>query len=122
MVTEDDVRRLSLSLPGVVEKPSYGTVGFRVHDRLFARMRPEGDAVVLWCDDVDEKAALIASEPTKSFSTPHYDGHPTVLVRLSALEEGELWEVTSDSWRARAPQRLREQLEEFPPSRPAPPV
>jgi hypothetical protein len=120
MVTEDDVRRLSLSLPGVAEKPSYGTPGFRVRDRLFARMRPEGDAVVLWCDNVDEKAALIASDPTKFFSTPHYDGHPTVLVRLSELEEDELWEVISDSWRARAPQKLREQLEDSPPP-PLPP-
>ncbi len=118
MVTEDDVRRLALSLPGVVEKPSYGTPGFRVNDRLFTRMRPEGEAVVLWCDDVDEKAALIASDPTKFFSTPHYDGHPTVLARLSELEEGELWELISDSWRVRAPQKLREQLGDSSPPPP----
>jgi hypothetical protein len=71
-------------------------------------MRPEGDALVLWCDDVDEKAALIASEPTTFFSTPHHDRHPTVLIRLSELEADELWEVLSDSWRVRAPQKLRE--------------
>lgn len=34
MVTEDDVRRIALSLPATTEKPSYGTPGFRVKDKL----------------------------------------------------------------------------------------
>jgi len=37
MVTDDDVRRLALALPETVERPSYGTPGFRVKDKLFAR-------------------------------------------------------------------------------------
>ncbi len=36
MVTEDDVRRIAQSLPETTEKPSYGTPGFRVKDKLFA--------------------------------------------------------------------------------------
>jgi hypothetical protein len=107
MATEDDVRRLAVSLPEVVEKPSYGTPGFRVRNRLFARIRPEGDAVVVWCEDVHEKAVLVAADPEKFFSTPHYDGHPTVLVRLSEIMPDELWEILADSWRIRAPQSLR---------------
>ena len=47
MVSEDDVRRAALALPETVEKPSYGSPGFRVRDRLFARIRPEGDSVVV---------------------------------------------------------------------------
>ena len=31
-VTEDDVRRIALSLPVTTEKPSYGTAGFRVKE------------------------------------------------------------------------------------------
>ena len=30
------------------------------------------------------------SEPEKFFTTPHYDGHPTVLVRFGAVDEREL--------------------------------
>jgi hypothetical protein len=30
MITEDDIRRIALSLPATTEKPSYGTPGFRV--------------------------------------------------------------------------------------------
>jgi len=42
MITEDDVRRIALSLPATSERPSYGTPGFRVRDRAFARIRETG--------------------------------------------------------------------------------
>ncbi len=110
MVTEADVRRIALSLPATTEKPSYGTPGFRVKDKLFARLREEGDVLVVWCEDLGEKAALIAAEPDKFFTTPHYDGHPTVLVRLGAVDATELRELLTDAWRARAPKRLAGEL------------
>jgi hypothetical protein len=105
-VTEDDVRRAALSLPATTEKPSYGTPGFRVKDKLFARVREEGDVLVVWCWDLGEKEALIASEPKKFFTTPHYDGHPTVLVRFGAVDENEMRELLTESWRIRAPNKL----------------
>jgi hypothetical protein len=108
MVTEDDVRRIALSLPATTEKFSYGMPGFRVKDRLFARIREEGDVLVLWCSDGGEKLALIESEPEKFFTTPHYDGHPLVLVRFGAVDLVELEELLTDAWRVRAPARLRE--------------
>jgi hypothetical protein len=108
MVTEDDVRAAALALPETTEKPSYGTPGFRVKDKLFARIREEGDVLVVWCEDVGEKEALIASDPVKFFTTPHYDGHPTVLVRFEAVDVDELTELLTDSWRIRAPRRVRE--------------
>lgn len=110
MVTEDDVRRLALSLPETIEKPSYGTPGFRVKDRLFARMRDEGDLLVVWCWDLDEKQVLIESEPDKFCTVAHYDGHPMVLVRLEAVELDELEEVLTESWRIRAPAKVAAQL------------
>jgi hypothetical protein len=111
MVTEDDVRRVALSLPATTEKPSYGTPGFRVKDKLFARIREEGDVLVVWVGDLGEKEALIASEPDKFFTTPHYDGHPTVLVRFGAVEVDELTELLTDAWHIRAPMRLREEFD-----------
>jgi hypothetical protein len=106
MVTEDDVRAAALSLPETTEKPSYGTPGFRVKDRLFARIREEGDVLVVWCSDLGEKEALIASEPDKFFTTPHYDGHPMVLVRFDAVDDDELRELLTESWRIRGPKKV----------------
>lgn len=105
-VTEDDVRRVALSLPATTEKPSYGTPGFRVKERLFARIREEGDVLVVWTGDLAEKEALIESEPNKFFTTPHYDGYPTVLVRFDAITVDELAELLTESWRIRAPRRV----------------
>ena len=105
MVTEDDIRRIALSLPASTEKPSYGTPGFRVKDRLVARIREDRELLVRCCD-VEEKKALIDSEPDKFFTTPHYDGHPTVLVKRDAIDLAELAELLSESWRLRAPKRL----------------
>jgi hypothetical protein len=111
MVTEDDVRRLALSLPATTEKPSYGTPGFRVKDKLFARLREEGDVLVVWVADEGEKHGLIAADPAKFFTTPHYDGHPTVLVRFGAVDADELLELLTDSWRLRAPKKVLAQFD-----------
>jgi hypothetical protein len=111
MITEDDVRRVALSLPATTEKPSYGTPGFRVKDKLFARIREEGNAVVVWVEDEEEKHALIASDPDTFFTIPHYDGYAMVLVRFRAVGVDELEELLTDAWRLRAPKRLREQFD-----------
>ena len=110
MVTEDDVRRVALSLPATTEKPSYGTPGFRVKDRLFARIREEGDVLVVWVADEGEKNGLVSSEPEKFFTSPHYEGHPIVLVRFGAIDIDELKELLTESWRLRAPKKVLTQL------------
>jgi hypothetical protein len=111
MVTEDDVRRIALSMPATTEKSSYGTPGFRVKDKLFARIREEGDVLVVWVDGVEEKEALIAAQPDTFFTTPHYDGYAMVLVRFDAVEVDELTELLTDAWYLRAPKRLRAEFD-----------
>jgi len=106
MATEEDVRRIALSLPETTEKPSYGTPGFRVADRLFARLREDGESLVVWVADEGEKQALVQSEPDKYFTTAHYDGHPSVLVRWARVELDELTELLTEAWRVRAPMRV----------------
>jgi hypothetical protein len=77
-----------------------------VKDRLFARIREEGDLLVVWTADLGEKEALMASEPDTFTSTPHYDGHAMVLVRMGAVDADELLELLTESWRLRAPAKL----------------
>ncbi|MDO9407322.1 MmcQ/YjbR family DNA-binding protein [Patulibacter sp.] len=110
MSTEDDVRELALALPATTEKPSYGTPGFRVRDKLFARIWDgEPDVLVVWTGGLDEKEGLLAAEPDSLFTTAHYDGHPHVLVRLPKVDRDELADLLEDAWRARAPRRLVEE-------------
>ena len=76
-------------------------------DKGFLRIRSEAEGgLVVWVGDLGEKEAMLASEPDKFFTTPHYDGHPTVLVNLPAVDAEELTELITESWRLRAPKRV----------------
>ena len=108
MATEEDVRRLALALPEVTERPSYGTPGFRVRDRLFARIHQDGGVLVLWTAGLPDKESLLETDPATFFTTPHYDGHPHVLVRLERIDGQRLADLLEMAWRARAPSRLRD--------------
>ena len=112
MATEDDVRRIALSLPDVIEKPWFNSPGFRVKDKGFLRIRAEAEgALVAFVADLGEKEALLASDPEKFWTTPHYDGYPTVLVHLDKVDEAELREIITDAWLSRAPKRVRQAYE-----------
>ena len=107
MAAEDDVRRLALALPEVTERPSYGLPGFRVADKLFARIHEEPGVLVLWRTSVIDSKELVLAAPDRFFTTPHYQDHPIVLLRLAAVGVPELAELLTDAWAARASARLR---------------
>ena len=101
-----DVRRLALALPATTEKLSYGTPAFFVRGKLFARLTDHEGALMVRCADLDEKDALLAAEPGALFTVAHYDGYPSVLVRLEQVAADELAELLTDAWRTRAPVTL----------------
>ena len=110
MATEADVRRIARSLPETIEKPWFGSPGFRVKDKGFLRIRSEAEGgLVVFVADLGEKEALLASDPDVFFTTPHYDGYPTVLVNLAAVGADELTELIIESWRQKAPARVLQQ-------------
>ena len=111
MVPFDVVRELALTLPETEETTSYGTPAFKVRRKLFARLREEGDVLVVKVER-DERAALIESEPDVYFFTPHYENYGFVLVRLDAVERDELREIMTEAWRLAAPKRLADQIDD----------
>ena len=107
MATENDVRRIALALPETIEKPWFNTPGFRVKDKGFLRIRSEAEGgLVVFVNDLGEKEALLQSDPEKFFTTPHYDGYPTVLVNLKKIRVAELRELIHESWRIKAPKSV----------------
>jgi hypothetical protein len=120
MATEDDVRRIALSLPEAEEKPWYGSPGFKVKGKGFLRIRREKEGgLVVWVGDLGEKEMLLASEPDKFFTTPHYDGYPAVLVNIPAIEADELAELIVESYRLRAPRKVLDAYDDQLPGGPA---
>ncbi|WP_329004535.1 MmcQ/YjbR family DNA-binding protein [Kribbella sp. NBC_00709] len=66
------------------------------------------DVIMIWVESEDEKLALVADESNPFFTTPHFDGHPSVLIRGSHLGEvskQELAEIIQDAWLSRASNR-----------------
>jgi len=120
MTTWDDVRRLALALPETSEGLAYGAPAWRVRKKLFVWERPlrkadlaalgdaapSGPILGACVEHVGAKDALLATEPELFFTTPHFDGHAIVLVRLDAIGLDELEEVVVEAWLARAPARV----------------
>lgn len=106
------VRELAAALPGAEESTTYGQPAFKVGGRLFAWLSPDRAAAGALAVRVDpeEKPLLIGSSPDMYFETPHYEGHPILLVRLECISWDELRERIEDSWLLRAPRRLVDQL------------
>ena len=110
MATADDVRRIALSLDGVVEIDSDG-FDFRVANKGFVWSYPErlpgmprvirSDIAVLYVGDEAEKQALVRGEPDKFFTTRGYDGWPLVMLRLDEVAVDRLEELITDAWRMR---------------------
>ena len=106
MITEEDVRRVALSLPETIEKPYNRLPSFRVRNNLFLRIHELPDAFFVRCASVEERNELLRAEQDKFFITPHYDGYPGFLVRLSQVDLDEVTEIVTESWRLSAPKRL----------------
>ena len=115
MADAEDVRRLALALPDVVEIDSDG-FDFRVANKGFVWSYPERapgrprrirtDIAVLYVGDEAEKQALLLGEPELFFTAPGYEGLPLVLLRLAEVDLPRLAELVTDAWRMRAPDEL----------------
>jgi hypothetical protein len=79
------------------------------------------DVIVLWVASEADKQALVQDPTNPFFTTAHFDGHPSVLVRACRLGEistAELAEILADAWLARAsPTRRRAWLADHPTTR-----
>ena len=63
------------------------------------------DVIMFWVPSESDKQALVQDPGSPFFTTPHFDGHPSVLVRGSRIGEltvQELTEVIQDAWLSQA--------------------
>jgi hypothetical protein len=93
-VTEDDVRRVCLSLDGVTERLSWRQPAWFART-LMARIWEPGVLTV----KTSERQALHAQDPGTYFWTPHHERSPElVLVRLERIGVDELTELLTESY------------------------
>jgi hypothetical protein len=112
MANQSDVRRIAMSLPGAraaatgfafsVENKGKAK-GFvwvwkeRVHPRK-ARV-PNPGVLAVRVADLETKDALLAGDPERFFTEPHYNGYPAILVRLQAVNVRQLRQLIESAWR-----------------------
>ena len=119
--TVDDIHEIARALPGVTLGGARGrsrpTV-YQVSRRsflFFRNPRPDAvdpdsgerytDVIVFWVDSELEKEAILADSSLPFFTTPHFEGHASVLVRASRLGEmsrDELAGFVESAWLSRA--------------------
>ncbi|MFL6140616.1 MAG: MmcQ/YjbR family DNA-binding protein [Labedaea sp.] len=114
-----DVHELALGMPHVTvvhgsgDNPVY-QVGHKSFV-FFRNPRPDAvdpetgerypDVIVFWVPSESDKQALVQDQRSPFFTTTHFDGHLSVLVRASRIGEltlRELTEVVQDAWLSRA--------------------
>jgi hypothetical protein len=111
-VTFKDVRRLVSSLKGVEEGTSYGTPAFKIGGKLIARLKEDGESLVVGTT-FEEREEMMAAEPETYYITDHYLKYPWVLVRLSRVSPDALRDLLNRALRLasakprRAPVRRR---------------
>jgi hypothetical protein len=117
-----DVHVIATSMPHVTRTEGFkGNPVYQVGGKSFVFFRtPQPDAadpvtgeryadvIMLWVESESDKLALIQDPDSPFFTTDHFDGHLSVLVRSSRLAEisrTELAELIQDAWLARASKR-----------------
>ena len=120
----EDVHGLALGMPHVtVDRGPAGNPVYQVGGKSFIFFRtprpdavdPEtgerySDVIVFWVPSESEKQALVQDPASPFFTTAHFNGHRSVLLRASRIGEltrQELSEVVQDAWLARASARRR---------------
>lgn len=115
--TVEDIHAIASLLPGVT-RADEGPLVYQVSRRsflFFRNPRPDAvdpetgerytDVIVFWVDSELEKEAILADDSLPFFTTPHFDGHPSVLLRgsrVGELSRDELAGFVEAAWLARA--------------------
>jgi hypothetical protein len=118
----EDVHELALTMPHVTVYPGTGDNPiYQVGGKsfiFFRNPRPDAvdpetgeryqDVIVFWVASEEDKQALVQDEASPFFTTAHFNGHLSVLLRASRIGEltrGEVAEIVQDAWLSRASAR-----------------
>jgi hypothetical protein len=97
----DVVREIALALPDVEETTIHGAPCFKLRGKLLTcqaldkSVEPNTLAVRI---DFNQRAKLLAADPSICYVTDHYMNYPTVLVRLSRIDRKSLTDLLGLAW------------------------
>jgi hypothetical protein len=100
-MTFKEVRKMALALDGVAESTSYGTAAFKVRGKLIARLKEDGESLVVGTT-FEEREEMMRTEPETYYITDHYLKYPWVLVRLPKVHPDALRDLLKGALRLAA--------------------
>ncbi len=104
----DKVRNIAFQLPGVTEGSCYGTPGFYAGKKLIARLRREGDILVVYSE---EREIWMKKDPAVFYITDHYKNSLYMLIALPAVKPADLTKLITTAWLSRANKTLLKEWE-----------
>ena len=106
VITVDDVRRITASLPRSYEVVVRDQIKFRVGQIVFVAFSRD-ETVMGVGFPKEEREALVESEPDKFLMPSKADmRYRWVVARLAALDEDEMRELVIDAWRMCVPKKV----------------
>jgi hypothetical protein len=106
MLTFQEALKIASSIGKVEESTSYGTPAIKVGGKLLARLREDGDSLVVGTT-FEEREEMLAADPETYYITDHYLKYPWVLVRLSRVHPDALRDLLGRAWRLAAASKPR---------------
>ena len=123
MASMADLDDLARSMPQATKEISDdGRPAYRVHGKLFCLHRSRrrdavdpdtgerlDDVLMFRVADLGVKELMLADDRGVFFTTPHFDGYPSILVRIPDLvriDREELYDLVAEAWLTRAQKRV----------------
>lgn len=117
-VTPAQFKKIALSFPEALEKPSYGSPAVFIAKKFFTRLRKEDNSLVLVVDGMEHRDMMLELDPKTYHITAHYKDYPAVLVRMERISPEELKIMLERRWRQIAPKKLVKDMDEKAKQRP----
>ena len=111
-VTAAQFKKIALSFPEAIEKPSYGAPAIFIAKKFFTRLRAQDNSVVFIVADIPTRDMMLELDPKTYFITDHYKDYPSVLVRMERITPDELKLMLERRWRQIAPKKLIKEIDE----------
>ncbi len=99
----NQVSAVAAQFPGAEAGDSYGTPAYKVHKKLFVRLKEDGKTIVVYNN---ERQLWMQRNPVTFFITDHYKNYPVLLVDLASVKKKDLQTLLRASWQLRAPNHL----------------
>ena len=126
MATLNDLRRITVGLPGSEERATTGGAAWFVRGKLYAwechpwpsipadiRETIAAELVVgVKVADRLDALALVEMTPNVFLRTTTTWGEPKVAFRMAGIDEDHLAELVTEAWRVQAPKYLRRELDD----------